>query len=86
MIRHSRSPLSVYLSIIYPSHCYFTKINVREGILCGSRGQMLPSVRLTVYSIQRQHNLVAAESDGCELVSFLRVKGLLKMPRHCFIV
>ncbi|KAI3370600.1 hypothetical protein L3Q82_007169 [Scortum barcoo] len=32
---------------------------------------MLPSVRLTVCSIQRQHSLVAAESDGCELMGIL---------------
>lgn len=31
---------------------------------------MLPSVRLTVCSIQRQHNLAGAESDGYELRVF----------------
>lgn len=63
------SPSLVYLSIIYPSHCCFTKINVRRVILCVSRGQMLPSVRLTVCTTQRQHNsvLLSQKAASCAL-------------------
>lgn len=59
--------LLFHLSIINLSHACFARVNVRKGILCGTRGQMLPGVRLTVWSIQRQHILVVAESYSCEI-------------------